>query len=340
VTLVFTNRSGIGDDLMVFWAAAAAAIAGVVPPGVSLYFENQVSRRFLQTLAPMFPEIVLSDSASISNRFVVVRPKQGEFGGQGFCALLRRRLTGKSIYCDPYIHKARCEFGEFGPKWKPDPSTRFAITIGLLRVWTPPYDETYDGWQQLSIGLGFTNKRAAATARDLAPSWLEIRNRLSGWQLEEHHDTKLCLFLPGAGSFHDFGPGFIRILKELRPDLKVVRFRRELGPADIYFDTLEEVARLIANAELVVTNDSMPSHLAQFLSKQHVLICTRSRPGNVCFPGCAKTRIVDLGKSLECRPCTYYPLGEVKACPAGFARCKAQLELDPDKVTRLREALQ
>jgi hypothetical protein len=322
---------------MVFWAAAAAAIAGVVPPGLTLHFEKQAARRFLQTLSPRFPEVVLLESAPTSNRLVVVRHKQGEFSGQGFGALLRRRLTGKLVYCDPYDHKARCEFGI---DWKPHRFERFAMKIGLLRTWRPPYDETYDGWQQLSIGMGFTNKRASVTARKLAPSWLEIRNRLSGWQLEEHHDKKLCLFLPGAGSFHDFGLGFLGVLKELRPDLKVVRFRRELEPADIYFDTLEELARLIINADLVVTNDSVPSHLAQFLSKRHVLICTRSRPGNVCFPGCASTRIVDLGQNLECRPCAYYPLREAKECPAGFTRCKAQLELDPDKVTRLREALQ
>ncbi len=335
--LFFTDRSGIGDDLMVFWAAIAAVLAGAVPPGLAVYFEKQGARRFLQTLAPLFPELTMLESAVPSERFVVVRHKPEHLKERKFGALLRCRLTGKHIYCDPYDHKAR---SEFGIHWKPNRFERFAMNIGLLRVWKPPYDETYDGWQQLSIGLGFTNRRASEVALVFASSWVQIKDRLSPWLQERRSTSTPCLLLPGAGSFQDFGLEFIAILKQLRPGLKVARFRNELEPADIYFDDLEELARLIINANLVVTNDSMPSHLAQFLAKRHVLICTRSRPGNVCFPGCANTRVVDLGKNLECRPCAYYRLAEATECPAGFARCKAQLEFDPGKMTLLREALQ
>jgi ADP-heptose:LPS heptosyltransferase len=118
----------------------------------------------------------------------------------------------------------------------------------------------------------------------------------------------------------------------------IVRFKEDKRPADTYFSSLEEAVSLMLGARCVISSDSAISHVAQFFAAKHVLICSRSRPGNVCFPGAANTRVLDFGSTLRCRPCAYVEYTK-PVCAAGFVRCKALVDPNREKENRLKEAL-
>ncbi len=188
------------------------------------------------------------------------------------------------------------------------------------------------------MALGLSTDRTKRLEGDLKSAWPLIRQRILGMRSHGEYLYEALLF-PGGGSFQDFDDEFIESIKSIVPELKLARFIHEKDSADIRFAGLHELSNLISEAKLVITNDSIASHLAQFYARRHILICTRSRPGNVCFPGAQATRIVDLGKDLRCRPCAYYPLDYVDKCPAGFHRCAGQVNISPAKWQELAEVL-
>jgi hypothetical protein len=93
--------------------------------------------------------------------------------------------------------------------------------------------------------------------------------------------------------------------------------------ADVYFQSYQDIQDVVTSHEVVITTDSLPSHIAQFFARFHILLTSRSRPQNICFPGVGRTAIVDLGSSVGCRPCRYLYRSADARCAAGKLVCEA-----------------
>jgi hypothetical protein len=333
--LLYFRRSGLGDDFMVYWSALAARVANLVPCVLRLYFERDETRFYLSQLAQRFPEIEIVDSVGPKERTIRLRNLAPDFQCISIPDLLAAALNRSELLYEPYLHKW---LSEYGRQWRSSRRLRLAIALGVLRVWQTPYDEVYDGWQQIGMALGFSTHKTNCLESGLRSAWPFIRKRILGIRSHKEYLYEALLF-PGGGSFQDFDDEFVESIKNIVPGLKLARFIHEKKSADVRFAGLHELSNLISQAKVVITNDSLASHLAQFYARRHILICTRSRPGNICFPGAQATRIIDLGKDLRCRPCAYYPLGYVDKCPAGFHRCAGQVNISPSKRQELVEAL-
>lgn len=312
---------------MVFWSALAAILSGILPKSIPFYFWRKETRCFLHKVASAFPEIRVVDQMEPGRPVLWVRGQAPQFASPVF--LLRswcRKLKGE-IFCDPHLHKIETEFGWDGIR-KTTWSQKLGRAVGLLRAWQPPYDELYDGWQEVSIAWGLTPKQARLREAALAAQWQIIADRLNLILLPQGPPLEFPLLFPAGGSFQDFDDRFIATIKSILPAIRIVRYKDDPKSADFYGDKLEEFTDWIRRAPLVITNDCLYSHIAQFFAKRHVLICSRSRPRNVCFPNAGRTTIIDLGKDLSCRPCAYFSLERHDHCPAGFRRCRPLLEIE------------
>ncbi len=318
--LVYAS-SGLGDDLMVFWAAAGAACGGWFSGRPRLFFEREETRAFLCGLARRFPEVEVLEALPPGARLVRVRHTSEQFRAASLARLLSAWLrNGSGAFCEPYQHKWLSEYGNV---WRSSRRQRLAAWIGLLRVWTAPYEATYDGWQQLGLSLGLSAAAVAAAGARLACTWTALQVRVLGSVAPGSGSRQGCLLFPSGGSFQDFDTSVVNRIRAVVPSVRVVRFVGDGRPSDLTYASLSELQELMAQTDLAITNDSLASHLAQFCAGRHILICSRSRPGNVCFPGASRTAILDLGEHLPCRPCAYRPLRQEAACPAGLPRCDA-----------------
>jgi hypothetical protein len=336
-SLVF-RRSGLGDDLTVFWAVLGGVLQQLIPENPRLFFERHETRAFLATVARAFPGIEVVDEAPPRHGVAYVRHTSHQFRQASLWHMLCVRIRhGPSSFYEPYWHKW---LSEHGNPWVAGWRLRVAMALGLIRAWRTPYDGTYDGWQQLSLAYGFSASESEVSSGRLATAWPLIRERLDVSKGPIVWSGAPPLFFPAGGSFQDFDEAFVRRVTDVTPGVKLVRFADDTAPADLRYGDLLELRTMISRAALVITNDSLPSHLAQFYARRHILICTRSRPSNVCFPGAMNTVVVDLGGNLPCRPCAYYPLTR-PTCPAGFARCAGQQDASLEKqlVHALRVAM-
>lgn len=324
--VLYFHPVGLGDDLMVFWSAVAATLAGILPKGLRLYFRRPETRHFLKKLAASFEEIELLDQMPPRTLVIFVRLQAYRFKQPLYLLEATARRFKKQIFCDAHLHKAETEYG----RWeKATPSQAFARAVGLLRAWKPPYGSLYDGWQELSVAFGFDKEKAQALEPRLGIEWPTIVDRLKQGRTGEtpSEGFDFPLLFPAGGSFQDFDHDMIQRIRGTVPGLRIVRFHEDRRPADLTFEDLEECAELIRRSSLVITNDSIPSHIAQFFAAKQVLITTRSRPENICFPDARNTVIIDLGKGLPCRPCAHLSWQQFEACPAGFGRCRPLVEI-------------
>ncbi len=97
-----------------------------------------------------------------------------------------------------------------------------------------------------------------------------------------------------------------------------------LGLIDL---TLGELKALIKVADLVVTNDSAPLHLANILGTRVVAVYGPTTPVLGFRPPEGHPQRLVFHGGLECQPCRLSP---PKACPLGHHRC--MLDLDPELV--------
>lgn len=93
---------------------------------------------------------------------------------------------------------------------------------------------------------------------------------------------------------------------------------------------LLESAALIAGAEVTVSNDSAPVHLASALNAPVIEIYCSTVPQFGFFPLSDRMHIVETEEKLDCRPCG---LHGKKACPLGHFKCGT--EISPERVARI-----
>ncbi len=330
-------KIGIGDDLMVFWALVAAVKAQIITNKVTVYFERKETREFLKNIGGAFPEIHLSETLyeNKRRRVVYVRGKKSFFPGKPVWNIIYLLVGARFEIRLSSFHKLISEFGG-ACHWRI--RNIFAAMFGATYFWSPPYPACYDGWQEVAIGYKIKKKFAVQQLKLLGKQWKGIIGRLQECQGVRRLSNEVLLF-PDGGSFQDFDDVFILWLRQWC-SFKVVRFCDDQRSADLKYRCLRDMQTLISNARVVITNDSVSSHLAQFFASKHILICTRSRPDNVCFPCAENTYVLDWGKSLRCRPCAYLPRAYFKQCAAGHNRCFGQLELTQAKEYQFIEALQ
>jgi hypothetical protein len=331
---IFGTDNGLGDDLMVFWAYLAAVLEGLLPCGCRFFFERAETRRFLGHYSGVFPEINLVEEVGPQDKPVYVR---GGYDPDFF--------PGKPVRNIPYLlfsapfevrqYKFHKVHFEYGGKHRIQPRNLLASFARASYSWLPPYPEIYDGWQELGIAFKVSKRWAVSRHARLSRGWPVIRGRLVG-PADGTHTSGRPLLFPAGGASQDFHEPFLDWMRKFCK-FDIVRFKDDKRPADIYFSSLEEAVSLMRSASCVITTDSACSHAAQFFAAKHILICSRSRPRNVCFLGAANTWVLDLGSALRCRPCVYVEHTK-PVCAAGFVRCKALVEMNREKENRLKEA--
>lgn len=92
---------------------------------------------------------------------------------------------------------------------------------------------------------------------------------------------------------------------------------------------LLESAALIAEAEVTVSNDSAPVHLASALNAPVIEIYCSTIPAFGFYPLSTRMLILETEEPLACRPCGLH--GQ-KACPLGHFRCGT--EISPRRVAQ------
>ncbi|OGE83134.1 MAG: hypothetical protein A2Y39_02020 [Candidatus Delongbacteria bacterium GWF2_40_14] len=80
---------------------------------------------------------------------------------------------------------------------------------------------------------------------------------------------------------------------------------------------LDETAAVLKYADIIISNDNGPMHLAECFKKKTVAIfgCTTEELG--FFPYSTDFKVVEM-KGLKCRPCTHFGR---KKCPKGHFKC-------------------
>ena len=313
-------------------------MGGILPPKRRIYFERTETRVFLQYLATnAFPEISVINEPGGSSKLIYVRHGPNDFfPAKPITNLWYLRTSASFEIRNIFLHKC---FFDFGGTYKKNifrPRNLLTHASGTIYFWMPPYPEIYDGWQEINIAFRNSKKSACTSNQILEGKWKHIVDRIKKF-LPNVVPKKEVLLVPEAGYFKDFDDPFLCWLDKL-VSVKVARFKDDSRYADVRFESVLELADLIRNYKVVITNDSLSSHIAQFLSFRHILICSSSRPGNVCYPGAKNTYIVDFGSSLDCRPCSYFGKGD-GLCAADQARCKGQLILNESKKSALAKAL-
>ncbi len=87
--------------------------------------------------------------------------------------------------------------------------------------------------------------------------------------------------------------------------------------------TLQETAALIAESDILITNDTGVMHIGSALKKRVVAIFgpTTNHLGFMPF----RTQSIVVEKSLYCRPCSYHG---TDTCPQGHFRCMKSIQVD------------
>ena len=88
--------------------------------------------------------------------------------------------------------------------------------------------------------------------------------------------------------------------------------------------TLRESAALIEAAEVLVTNDSAPLHLASGVGTRVVALFGPTVPAFGFGPVGAADRVVEV-EGLSCRPCSRHG---PQVCPLGHHRCMRELSVE------------
>ena len=88
--------------------------------------------------------------------------------------------------------------------------------------------------------------------------------------------------------------------------------------------SLLQLANILKNSDIVVTNDSSPIHIASAFNKPHIIAIFGPTTKNLgFFPWSQNSEVIEVEK-LECRPCSLHG-GE--KCPKGHFKC--MLEIKP-----------
>ncbi|MEQ8625211.1 MAG: glycosyltransferase family 9 protein [Vicingaceae bacterium] len=95
--------------------------------------------------------------------------------------------------------------------------------------------------------------------------------------------------------------------------------------------SLKELAQLLQNSQLLITNDSGPLHLAYYFNVQTVAIWGPTSPYLVGYPDSCRMKNVSLEK--ECSPCFIHPKSKVAAACNGRIDCLTNL--NPQKVVNV-----
>jgi len=84
---------------------------------------------------------------------------------------------------------------------------------------------------------------------------------------------------------------------------------------------LSETAVIIKYADIVITNDNGPMHLAECFNRKIIAIfgCTTEEFG--FFPYSTEYKVIE-NKKLKCRPCTHFGR---KKCPQGHFKCMKEI---------------
>ncbi len=96
--------------------------------------------------------------------------------------------------------------------------------------------------------------------------------------------------------------------------------------------SLEELIAVLAKMDLVITNDSAPTHIASALQVPVVVIFGPTTPRQGFAPWLNRSRTVEVG--LPCRPCGEHG---ARRCPEGHFKCMELIE--PDEVVAAARSL-
>lgn len=162
------------------------------------------------------------------------------------------------------------------------------------------------------------------------------------------HNTNYVLFVPGASYATKMWPKEyfrelaqkisgngnlykkIMIIGKGAVETDTARFLRSGMDEDVIDLTdklsLQETAAVVKFADIVVTNDNGPMHLAECFGKKILALFGSTTEEFGFFPYSTVFRVME-DKTLKCRPCTHFGR---KKCPKGHFKCMNNIT--PDEV--------
>lgn len=235
--------------------------------------------------------------------------------------------------------------GRYRTAWLPHRSFRTGMLARLAGI---PERIGYGGsagrlWYTSRVPLPATGHQVArlaalAGATPAPPPWFtlapEAIAEAEAWLAGAAVPDRFIVLAPGARWHTKRWPGFVELAASLTDPVVVVGGPgdREVGEAIVRAAggraanaagvlSLPGSAALIARSRLLVSNDSLPLHLASGLGRPVVAIFGPTVPGFGFGPLGPADRVVE-HEGLPCRPCS--PHGPMR-CPLGHHRCMREI---------------
>jgi ADP-heptose:LPS heptosyltransferase len=102
------------------------------------------------------------------------------------------------------------------------------------------------------------------------------------------------------------------------PDDPFIRDYMTAGLTCAIARSIEAMLAIIARARVVVTADSLASHVAQLSAKVHVALMSHDVPEHTIHPAAGSVVVYE---PLECCPCAYANRTQGSRCPSGHETC-------------------
>ncbi len=186
-------------------------------------------------------------------------------------------------------------------------------------------------WSPLAERAGFAE---IDLLRALHQSFAVLRQRLSALPVPPPGQPAPVAIFPVGRSFQTFPPEFVqRLLAGFAEHSATCYFAADEARRSAYeaagldcavANEPEAMLAVMQQARVVITCDSLPSHLAQLVARHHLALMSHDLPQHTLHPAAASVTVF---RPMPCAPCTYLSSLTNRQCMAGRPACGV-FELD------------
>lgn len=306
----------IGLDAMLSLAPQAFA------PDLTVYTRTYIAP-VIQALLPQLPVKLLDEARQAQ------RPKYYPSSHMSGSTVLRN-LFGQDYYVSYNASRERGSHGQASYGWVRDCFHRWSERCLFKRTDWQAYTPAYYGqlmWMPLAVAAGCNGMDLQ---RVLHGNFASLRAKLLAVpQLAGVAGAhRGVAFFPVGRAFQTQPPGFVRRLVDaLSLEQYCCYFpaqepRREAYEAEgLRCETANEpwaLLRAMVQSAVVVTSDSLSSHLAQLVAPRHVALMSHDLPTHTLHPAATTAPVFE---AMPCVPCTYVGMSDSDQCAAGRRNC-------------------